>query len=161
MRSLNYKQATEVRDVFRKYRVRYLFIGKAGAVLLGFPDTTQDIDLFIDKSQNNCDMLIQAIIELGFQLSDPQKADIMGCVAMIKLKNGPFDLDLVFAPDSIEGFSEAWGRHVEIEGFPVASIEDIINSKRAANRTKDRESLRRLSLFRDWLHKRGTFIIPK
>ncbi len=153
MRSLNYKQALEVRDIFRKHKVRYLFIGKAGAVLLGFPDTTQDIDLFIEKSPNNCDMLIQAVIELGFPLSDQQKADIVGGLAMIKLKNGPFDLDLVFAPDGIDGFSEAWGRHGEVEGFPVASIDDIINSKRAASRTKDRESLRRLSLFRDWLQK--------
>ncbi len=153
MRAFHYKQATEVRDIFRKHDVRYLFIGKAGAVLFGFPDTTQDVDLFIEKSPNNCDMLIQAVVELGFPLSEQQKADIVGGLAIIKLKNGPFDLDLVFAPDGIEGFSEAWGRHVEIEGFPAASIDDIINSKRAANRTKDRESLRRLSLFRDWLQK--------
>jgi hypothetical protein len=36
------------------------------------------------------------------------------------LKNGPFDLDLVFAPDGIERFDDAWQRHVEVEGFPVS-----------------------------------------
>jgi hypothetical protein len=37
----------------------------------------------------------------------------------VQLKNGPFDLDLVFAPDGIETFTDAWNRRVEVEGFPV------------------------------------------
>lgn len=28
----------------------------------------------------------------------------------VQLKCGPFDLDLVFAPDGIESFDEAWSR---------------------------------------------------
>jgi hypothetical protein len=34
-------QAEEVRDVFARHGVRYLFIGKSGAILAGYPDTTQ------------------------------------------------------------------------------------------------------------------------
>ena len=34
---------------FARHGVRYLFIGKSGAILLGFPDTTQDADLFVDR----------------------------------------------------------------------------------------------------------------
>jgi hypothetical protein len=61
--------------------VRYLFIGKSGAILLGYPDTTQDAD--------------------------------------------------------------------------VCHPDDIIASKRAANRAKDRESLPRLMAFRDyWMARR-------
>lgn len=66
------------------------------------------------------------------------------------LKNGPFDLDLVFAPDGIETFDEAWARHVDTDGFPVCHPDDIIRRKRAANRAKDREGLPRLIAFRDW-----------
>ena len=36
-----YAQAEEVRDVFARHGVRYLFLGKSGAILLGLPDTTQ------------------------------------------------------------------------------------------------------------------------
>jgi hypothetical protein len=71
------------------------------------------------------------------------------------LKNGPFDLDLVFAPDGIERFEDAWRRRVVVEGFRVCHIDDIIASKVAANRVKDRESLPRLESFRDWLRLRG------
>ena len=42
MAAFEYRQAQEIRDVFARHRVRYLFIGKSGAILLGFPDTTQD-----------------------------------------------------------------------------------------------------------------------
>ena len=68
---------------------------------------------------------------------------------------GPFDLDLIFAPDGIESFAEAWQRHVDVEGFPVCHPDDIIASKVAANRVRDRESLPRLRAFREyWLRRR-------
>jgi hypothetical protein len=79
-----------------------------------------------------------------------QAADIERGRDFIQLKNGPFDLDLVFAPDGIERFEDAWGRHVEVEGFPVCHIDDIVASKRAANRVKDRESLPRLEAFAEY-----------
>jgi hypothetical protein len=28
----------------------------------------------------------------------------------VQLKNGPFDLDLIFAPDGIDRFEDAWRR---------------------------------------------------
>jgi hypothetical protein len=71
---------------------------------------------------------------------------------LVQLRNGPFDLYLVFAPDGIERFEDAWQRRVEVEGFPVCHIDDIIASKAATNRQKDRDSLPRLRSFREyWL----------
>ena len=58
--------------------------------------------------------------------------------------------------DGIERFTDAWHRRVEVEGFPVCHIDDIIASKAATNRQKDRESLPRLRSFREyWLRRRG------
>ena len=59
-------------------------------------------------------------------------------------------IDLVFAPDGIEQFEDAWKRRLEIEGFPLCHLDDIIASKRAANRRKDLESLPRLVAFREY-----------
>ena len=92
-----------------------------------------------------------ALRELGFQLSDSHADDILRGKDLVQLKNGPFDLDLVFAPDGIERFEDAWGRRVEVEGFPVCHIDDIIASKMAAKRAKDLESLPRLQSFRQYL----------
>ena len=156
MGAFEYRQAEEIRDAFTRHGVRYLFIDKSGAILLGFPDTTQDADLFVDRSAENCRLLVPALRELGFALTDDQAGEIQRGKDFIQLKNGPFDLDLVFAPDGIERFEDAWQRHVEVEGFPVCHPDDIIASKAAANRARDRESLPRLRSFRDyWMKQRG------
>lgn len=150
MGSFDYRQAEEIREAFSRHSVRYLFIGKSGAILLGYPDTTQDADLFVARDPANGAAVVGALRELGFGLTDAQAADIVRGKALAQLKNGPFDLDLVFAPDGIERFEDAWKPRVEVEGFPVCHIDDIIASKEAAHRVRDRESLPRLRAFRDY-----------
>ena len=110
---------------------------------------------FVEKSAANCDRLVDALRAIGFSLTEQQAGEVRRGKDFIQLKDGPFDLDLIFAPDGIERFEDAWNRRVEVDGFPVSHIDDIIGSKQAANRLKDRESLPRLLSFRDWLRKRG------
>ena len=114
----DYAQAEEIRDVFARHGVRYLFLGKSGAILLGFPDTTQDADVFVERTMANGLALVAALRELGFTLTDAEADEIARGKHFVQLKNGPFDLDLVFAPDGIETFADAWRRRVEVEGLP-------------------------------------------
>lgn len=104
----------------------------------------------MEKTPSNCASLI-ALRELDFELNDAEASEVARGMDFIQLKNGPFDLDLVFAPEGIERFSDAWKRRVDIAGFPVCHIDDIIASKAATNRQKDRESLPRLRSFRGYL----------
>lgn len=157
MAVFEYRQAEEVRDAMSRHGASYLFIGKSAAILLGFPDTTQEVVLFPLKSDENGRALVAALVELGFELSPKDIADIERGRDFIQLKNGPFDLDLILAHDGIECFEDAWKRHVDVAGFPVCHPDDIIASKRAAGRAKDRESLPRLMAFRDyWLQQQRT-----
>jgi hypothetical protein len=153
MAVFEYRQAQEIRDACQRHGVRYLFIGKSAAILLGFPDTTQDADLYVERSPDNGRALVQALRDIGFTLTDGQAKEIERGKDFVQLKNGPFDLDLVFAPDGIERFEDAWKRHVEVEGFPVCDLDDVIASKEASNRQKDRESLPRLRAFREYWHR--------
>ena len=154
MAAFEYRQAEEIRDVLARHGVRYLFIGKSGAILLGFPDTTQDADLYVDKSLSNGRAMVASLRDLGFVLTQEDVGAIERGKDFVQLKNGPFDLDLIFAPDGIERFEDAWRRHVDIAGFPVCHPDDIIKSKEAAHRQKDNESLPRLRSFRDyWISK--------
>lgn len=156
MAAFDYRQAQEIRDAFARHRVRYLFLGKSAAILLGFPDTTQDADVFPERSPTNGRALAAALRELGFALTAEQAMDVERGKALVQLKNPPFDVELVFAPDGIERFEDAWRRHVEVEGFPVCHLDDVIASKVAANRVKDREVLPRLRAFREyWMQRRG------
>lgn len=104
MGAFEYRQAEEIRDAFVERGVRYLFLGKSGAILLGFPDTTQDADLFLEKTPVNSRAAVKALLTLGFELTPEEQAQIELGKDFIQLKNGPFDLDLIFAPDGIERF---------------------------------------------------------
>lgn len=92
-------------------------------MLLGFPDTTRDADLFIDRSPENGRALVAALRELGFALTEGQASEIERGKDFVQLKNGQYDADLGFAPDGIERFGDAWKRHVEVEGFPVCHLD--------------------------------------
>ena len=155
MAEFSFKNAEDIRDTFARHGVRYLFFGKSGAILLGYSDTTQDVDLFVDKNSLNCSKVVEALKDLGFALTEQQVEEIRIGKDFIQLRNGPFDLDLIFAPDGIERFDDAWKRYIDCNGFPVCNLDDILASKKAANRQKDKESLPRLISFRDWLKSKG------
>lgn len=126
-----------------------MFIGKSGAILLGYPGTTQDVDVFPRKDDENGRRILTALTELGFVIDDLLKTEIVRGKDFVQIKNGPFDIDLVFAPDGIENYDEAKSRIDMSSGFPVANISDIIESKRAANRPRDAVELPLLQAFRE------------
>ena len=154
MAGFSYRQAEEIRDALRRHGVRYLFIGKSGAILHGYPDTTQDADLYVEKRPENGEALVAALRSIGFIVAEERAAEIVAGKDFVQLRDGPFDIDLVFSPDGIERFADAYRRRSEIDGFPVCSMDDIITSKAAANRVRDRESLPRLRAFREYLRRR-------
>lgn len=150
----SYALAQDIAAAFSRHGVRYLFLGKCGAIILGFPDTTQDADVFVEKSPENGRALVSALLEIGFPLTGQEQQEIERGKDFVQLRRGPFDLDLIFAPDGIESFPAAAARAVEVEGMKVCHIDDIIRSKEEAGRQKDRESLPRLRAFREWWVKR-------
>jgi hypothetical protein len=148
------EQAVEVSKACAANQVEYLFIGKSGAILLGYPATTQDVDLFLPKDRENAARMIRAVRSLGFVLSRAIQKKILDGADFIQLKHGPFDLDLVHAPDGISSFADARKRAIIQDGFPVANLRDIIARKRASNREKDLADLLLLEEFRREYEKR-------
>jgi hypothetical protein len=146
--TFNPAQAQEVAAAFAEHNVDYLFIGKSGAILLGYPGTTQDVDVFPRKSEENGACIVGALKQLGFEIDEVLRREIISGKDFVQIKSGPFDIDLVFAPDGIENFDEAKERADTSSGFPVANIKDIIASKRAANRARDAVELPLLEEFR-------------
>jgi hypothetical protein len=141
-------QAQELAAAFSAEGVDYLFIGKSGAILLGYPGTTQDVDLFLPRDLANSQKTVRALERLGFTLNEDLQKSILGQRDFVQIKSGPFDVDLVFAPDGIESFAAAKERRILHELYPVASLRDIIASKRASNREKDLIELDLLEDFR-------------
>ncbi len=139
------------------HEVEYMMIGKGAAIVQGYSSTTQDIDIYPSKCCGNGERLLAALKELGFVfdierdgVSLSPSADILAGKDFIQLK-GPFELDIVFAPDGFESYEEALPMKRFVDGLPVMSIEGIIRTKAAAGRKKDLNDLDDLRLFAAWL----------
>jgi hypothetical protein len=141
-------QAEEIARSFMDEGVEYLFIGKSGAILLGYPGTTQDVDVFPARSPENGRRIVAALRKLDFEMSAELEHKIVAGNDFVQIKTGPFDVDLVFAPDGIGSFAEAKARGVTEGIFQVANLRDIIASKRASGRKKDEIELPLLENFR-------------
>ncbi len=147
------RQTYEIAEAFSKYGVEFLFLGKGGAIILGYPGATQDVDLFPRKGLENAKGILKALRDLGFPVNEFAERDILNGKDFVQIKNGPYELDLIFAPDGIESFEIANSRRHLIDGLPVANIRDIIASKRAAGREKDLVDLPLLEDFREEFEK--------
>jgi hypothetical protein len=141
-------QAEEIARSFMDEGVEYLFIGKSGAILLGYPGTTQDVDVFPARSPENGRRIVAALRGLDFDIGADLEREIVAGKDFVQIKTGPFDVDLVFAPDGISSFAEARTRGVQEGVFQIASLRDIIASKRASGRKKDEIELPFLENFR-------------
>ena len=141
-------QAEEIARAFETEGVQYLFIGKSGAILLGYPGTTQDVDVFPERSLQNGRRIVAALRSIGFEIGGDLERGILAGNDFVQIKDGPFDVDLVFAPDGINNFAEAKARSLREGMFCVANLRDIIASKRASGRQKDKIELPLLESFR-------------
>lgn len=135
-------------------KVEYLIVGQGAAILMGFPGTTQDVDLFLPISRDNAEALIRALRRLEFPLEPVHLVPILMASEMVILRGGPFALDLFHALDGVEDFEAAKARGVLTPSqLWVLSLDDVIATKAAAGRAKDHAALPLLESFRR--HLRG------
>lgn len=146
--------------VLERHRVRYVLIGGIAATLHGSPLPSGDLDICPVLDDANLELLASALRELEAKIrtADAPKGVPFACDAaflrQIKLLNLTTrfgDLDLSFEPSGTGGYAELSARSVDYdlgEGLivPVAALEDIIRSKEAADREKDRQALPTLRL---------------
>jgi hypothetical protein len=147
-------QAEELARAFAAAGVDYLFIGKGAAILLGYPGTTQNVCVFPKRSTENGQRIVAALRKLGFPVEESLAAEVRAGRDFIQIKTGPFDVDIVFAPDGIASFEAAKERAITMGIFPVANLRDIIASKKASGRQRDIMELPLLESFCQEFEKR-------
>lgn len=148
--------------------VDYVVLGGFAAILRGSPVTTRDLDVIPDRASANLDRLGRALTRMNARIriegdSVPAKIDgpfLANMPQMLNLVTDFGDLDLTFTPAGSAGGYAGWQSHatneVVADGLTVrvASLDDIIDSKRAANRPKDLMALPYLESLRDELRRR-------
>jgi len=139
--------------------VRYVLIGGLAMVLHGSAHITQDIDIGYARSPENFEALAVALRQMHARLRNvpPEIPFLLDAQTFRNTQNLTLDTDFgafdllghIAGAEEFDGLHE---RSVEadVEGVPVriASLDDLIAMKRAANRVKDRNHLLELEALR-------------
>jgi hypothetical protein len=141
--------------------VRFVLIGGMAAILHGDVGVTVDIDIVPEREPENLDRLVTALRALGARIRAAGEPDGLpfDCSpaflrnlapdSILNLTTQAGDLDLTFRPSGTEGYADLRRDAIAVEAdegiqILVASLADVIRSKQAADRERDRVALPRL-----------------
>ena len=130
-----------------EFGVRYVVIGGMAMVLHGSDYATVDSDFAVANDLSNTEPIVKALASfhprpVHRSASEPFPWDARSVFgAVVSLVTDAGDVDLLRVIPGVDSFEGLWARAVTREVFgeeiQVASLEDLIEMKRAANRPKD------------------------
>jgi len=137
-----------------RHGVEFVVIGGLAATIHGSTLATFDVDVTPRRTRDNLARLSDALTEVNARIRDDaggaglrfnHDAASLADVEMWNLNTDAGDLDLSFLPAGTGGFDDLArdAIRVDIAGITllVASLADVIRSKEAADREKDRAAL--------------------
>jgi hypothetical protein len=140
--------------VLAKHRVRFVLIGALAARLQGFPRLTADADITPARDRDNMIRLAAALRELHARvfadglpegLAFDCSAQTLSRAEMWNLVTAAGRLDIAFMPSGTRGYDDLVQGALRFEVYGVellvASLQDIIRSKEAADRPQDRQDI--------------------
>jgi hypothetical protein len=141
-------------ETLDRHHVRYVLVGGLAAVLHGAPHVTTDVDIVPEEGKDNLERLSAVVKELGARMrvtGEPDgiafdhAAESLARVRVWNLTTSLGDLDITFEPSGTRGYEDLRRDVVTLNihgvDVPVASLADVIRSKEAANRPRDRAAL--------------------
>lgn len=144
----------EILRVLSEHRVDYVLIGGLAATVHGSPLLTTDVDITPETSRENLARLSEALHDLAAKVRADELVDALpfthdasslAAVQVWNLTTRFGDVDISFVPSGTQGFPDLARDSVSIviHGITVqlASLADVIRSKEAAGRDKDRRAL--------------------
>ena len=144
----------EILATLDRHDVRYVLIGGLAALLHGSAHVTTDVDIVPEEAVDNLERLSSALRELGARIrvtGEPDgvpfdhAAESLRRVRTWNLQTTQGDLDITFEPSGTRGYEDLRRDMVAIRlrgiDVPVASLADVIRSKEAAGRERDRAVL--------------------
>jgi len=131
------------------HSVRYVVIGATAFPVHGYARATLDIDIFIDATPENAQRTLDALKDVGYDLTDVTLEDLLTKKLLIRQYILETDIHPFVAGVT---FEEVWRNRVDsfLGQTPAAfaGLDDLIRMKRAAGRPKDLEDLRALMILK-------------
>src|SRR3712207_5285672 len=130
----------KIAKVFAVHRFEAIMVGNAAAALHGAPVTTLDIDFMFRKTPTNLNKLKAVARDFAADVFRPYYP-ASGLYRMMNEDQG-LQLDFMTRVDGIRSFEGLRARAEQVEfgqyKIIVASLADIIASKRASGRDRDK-----------------------
>jgi len=144
----------EILRILDRHRVEFVLIGGMAATLHGSDVVTFDLDVSPRSTRDNLERLSAALRDLCARLrveDEPHGVEfdphweLLGRTHVMNLMTRAGDLDVVMTPAGSAGYDDLRRDAVAISisgvSILVASLADVVRSKEAANREKDRAVL--------------------
>ena len=128
-------------------RVRYLVVGGYAVALHGHPRYTKDIDIWLERDQENAERLVRALDHFGFASLGLAARDFLEPDQIIQLGYAPNRIDLLTTLAGLDfGTCYASRLVVTIDQVEVdfIDLDNLKASKRAAGRLQDLADLENL-----------------
>jgi len=142
---------SDFKDLLRSLNeagVRYLIVGGYAVMVYTEPRYTKDLDLWIEPTQPNAQKLFLALAQFGAPTKDLCPGDFTEPDVFFQIGIEPVRIDIMTSIPGID-FVPAWDRKIIVdfggESAPVLCREDVLKSKIAAGRLRDRRDVKRLA----------------
>ncbi len=127
----------------------YIVVGGYAVILHGYYRTTQDLDIWVNKTPENHVKLSKAFAIFGMPIFDMTMENFMSeRFDVFSIGRKPLQIDIITKLKGLE-FNEAiqYVVHKEIEGLKVnyLGLTDLLTAKKASGRYKDLDDIEKLS----------------
>jgi predicted nucleotidyltransferase len=144
------KISSDYKDLLRSLNaagVRYLIVGGYAVMIYTEPSFTKDLDIWIDPTLENAQVLFRALSHFGAPLKGISPRDFTEPETFYQMGVEPVRVDVLTSLPGLV-FGEAWGRKetVDFDGEQafVVSRQDLLLSKKLIGRPRDRAHAKRL-----------------
>lgn len=127
-------------ECLNKNNVEYILVGGYAVVLNGVNRTTQDLDIFIRRTDENADKVLKAIDDFGFGSIGFTKADLQDKQGIVQIGRPPLRIDILCELPGVDfetAYNEANDYEEEGVRIKVMHINQLITNKLAVARDKD------------------------
>ena len=151
---------TKLLESLLDHKVEFVLIGGFASVVHGSTTLTQDIDICIPFTPNNCSLLLEALKDLNpvyRQNGEPMttNAEELSNFKNLYLKTDVGPLDILSEVSELGKYKEVLKWSIDIDLFGkscrVLDIDGLIRSKEKMGRPKDKEAILQLKAIKEKL----------
>ena len=135
---------------FNKYEVKYLLIGGYSVILHGYSRTTGDMDLWVDKTEENYKRIVEAFTYFGMPTFDMTIDNFLKnpIYDVFTFGRPPVAIDILTSVKRLI-FEETYEKRVSYQidenlTIPLIHYDDLISVKKAVGRPRDLNDIENL-----------------